>query len=287
MAEALTRKLRRPVTVAEIGLGPDGSTDLMVSPVAAASDLGRLIVHNRRDFLALAFSTSAVLFPLTFDRQAAATTLRSAGSGRRVGPDEVATVRQFTETFRAADERLGGGHGLAVVAVFLSDVVSPMLNGAFPNDQVRRGAFEAAAALATLVGWKCHDFGREGAAQRFYQLAYRFACESDPAGHAAWAMRALVHQAIDVRQPAGTVELAEAALVRAGPSRPAYRSASAHRGCPGPRGKRQRPGSRRFDPCRRGRRARRHRQPSRLRGSRGAGRRGRLLSHRSDPVGDG
>ncbi|MFD9687362.1 tetratricopeptide repeat protein [Kitasatospora sp. NPDC059088] len=204
------------MTVAEIGLGSDviGDTNAP-DPLAAASDLGRLIVHNRRDFLSLAFSAGAVLFPLNYDPQAAAAALRATATGHRVGIDEVATVRQFTEMFRTADERLGGGHGLVAIASFLNDVVTPMLNGTFPNDQVRRSAFGAGAELATLVGWKCHDLGREGAAQRFYQLAYQFACESDPAGHSAWAMRALTHQALDIGHPAGTIDVAEAALARA------------------------------------------------------------------------
>ncbi|MFE7531251.1 tetratricopeptide repeat protein [Kitasatospora sp. NPDC057542] len=216
VAEALSRKLGRPVTVAEIGLGEDTSANLiLLSPVVAATELGRLLVHNRRDFLALGFSAAAVLAPLTFDPQAAAATLYAAAPGRRVGATEVAAVRQFTDTFRSSDELLGGGHSLAVSAVFLSDVVAPMLGGAFPNGQVRHDAFEAAAALATLVGFKCHDAGREGAAQRHYQFAFRLACEADPAGQAAWTMRALAHQALDLGHPAGTVDLAEAALARA------------------------------------------------------------------------
>ncbi|BDH07162.1 tetratricopeptide repeat protein [Streptomyces seoulensis] len=217
VAEALSRKLRRPVTVTELGLGQGNSTELTVAPPEArAYDLGRLIVNNRRDFLKVAFSYTALTYPLSvITPQTAAATLRDAGTNRRVSTSEVATVRQFTETFRAADERLGGGHGLAVIAVFLSDVISPMLSGTFQNSDVRRSAFEAASAHATLVGWKCHDAGKPGPAQHFYNLAFQLACEADPAGLAAWTMRALAHQALDLGHPAGTVDLAEAALARA------------------------------------------------------------------------
>ncbi|MGW7446648.1 tetratricopeptide repeat protein [Kitasatospora sp. NPDC054795] len=218
LAEALTRAVKRKVTTAEIGLGfPAIGEAMPPDPLATAADLGRLVMFHRRDFLALAFSTATVGLPLTYDHQAVAATLRGAtGSlGRKVGAGEVSTVRQLTETFRTADEKLGGGHGLSTVSSFLADTVVPMLQATFPSEEVRRSAYGAASELATLVGWKCHDLGREGAAQRFYLLAYQLACECDPAGHGAWMMRALTHQALDLNQTGHCVELAEAALARA------------------------------------------------------------------------
>ncbi|NUS11743.1 MAG: tetratricopeptide repeat protein [Streptomyces sp.] len=216
LAEALTRIAKRKVTTAEIGLGFPAIGDAMTpDPLATAADLGRLVMFHRRDFLALSFATASVGLPLAYDHQAVAATLRTATSGRRAGAEEVSTVRQVTEMFRSADERLGGGHGLSTVSSYLADAVVPMLQAAFPSEKVRRSAYGAASELATLVGWKCHDLGREGAAQRFYLLAYQLACESDPAGHGAWMMRALTHQALDLKQTTRCVELAEAALSRA------------------------------------------------------------------------
>ncbi len=217
VAEALSRRLRRPVTVAEIGLGEDTSTDFMLLGLAAAAtETGRLLVHDRRDFLALGFSAAALLAPLPPAPRIAAA-LPAPGPGRRIGSGETMAVRQFTATFRASDELLGGGHGLSVAGTFLSDVVAPMLHGTYADDRARAAAFAAAADLATLIGFKCHDAGREGAAQHHYRLAVRLAREADPddrTGQAAWGMRALVHQALDLGQPAGTVDLAEAALAR-------------------------------------------------------------------------
>ncbi|MBP0451021.1 tetratricopeptide repeat protein [Kitasatospora sp. RG8] len=216
IAEALTRMTKRTVTLAEIGLGSDGIGEAITpDPLATAADLGRLVMHRRRDFLALAFSTAAVGLPLAYDHEAVAAILRSARSGGRIGSDEVATVRTLTETFRSADDRLGGGHGLSTVTAYLTDTVLPMLRAAYPSEDVRKNAFGAAAELATLVGWKLHDLGREGAAQRYYLLGFQLACESDPNGHAAWMMRAQTHQALDLGRPKHCVDLAEAALTRA------------------------------------------------------------------------
>jgi len=37
-------------------------------------------------------------------------------------------VRQVTRAFGAADEMLGGGHGLSAVAAYLADTVIPLLS---------------------------------------------------------------------------------------------------------------------------------------------------------------
>ena len=89
-----------------------------------------------------------------------------------------------------------------------------MLRGRFPSEALRRAAFGAVAELAYLAGWKHHDLGQEGAAQRYYQVGYQLACEADPHGHAAWMMRALAHQALSLKQPHHCVDLVEGALAR-------------------------------------------------------------------------
>ncbi|MFF3015477.1 tetratricopeptide repeat protein [Streptomyces sp. NPDC057939] len=215
IAEALTRRTKRRVTVAEIGLGCEGGAAMENDPLAVIADLGRSVMQRRRDFLSAAFTAASVGLPLAYDHEAVAATLRAAATGASVGPTEVTAVRQLTETFRSIDERMGGGHGLTTVTAYLTDTVAPMLNARYPSATVRSDAFGAAAQLACLVGWKHHDLGREGAAQRYYLLGYQLACEADPNGHAAWMMRALTHQALDLGHPGQCPELAEAALGRA------------------------------------------------------------------------
>ncbi|MFD9410108.1 tetratricopeptide repeat protein [Streptomyces sp. NPDC059989] len=216
IAEALSRKIKRKVTVAEVGLGCAGIGEaLSADPLATAADLGRSVMLRRREFLNAAFATAAVGLPLAYDHEAVAATFKAAGNGGTVGAEEVAVVRQLTEMFRSADEKLGGGHGLTTVTAYLTDTVTPMLRGRFPSEAVRRDAFGAAAQLACLVGWKHHDLGREGAAQQYYLLGYQLACECDPAGHGAWLMRAMTHQALDLGHPGSCAELAEEALRRA------------------------------------------------------------------------
>lgn len=213
LAEALSRRARRAITQTDIGLhAGDVETPAEPDPVLAVTDLGRADVE-RRHFLAIAaFTTAGVAMPLDYDHEATARMLRARTGTSLVGVEDVDVVRQITAAFSAADERLGGGHGLTTVTAYLADTAAPMLRGRFPSEALRRAAFGAVAELAYLAGWKHHDLGQEGAAQRYYQVGYKLACEADPHGHAAWMMRALAHQALSLKQPHHCVDLVEGAL---------------------------------------------------------------------------
>lgn len=215
IAEALSRRAGRTVTLTEIGLHTGEETaPASNDPVVAATELGRADVERRRFLAVAAFTTAGVAMPLGYDHEAAARTLRARRLGARVGWAEVEVIRQITNAFCIADEKLGGGHGLTTVTAYLADTAVPLLRASFPSDTVRANAFGAVAELVHLAGWKHHDLGHEGTAQRYYQVAYQLACEADPHGHAAWMMRALAHQALKLRQPRHCVDLIEGALQR-------------------------------------------------------------------------
>ncbi|MET8812182.1 tetratricopeptide repeat protein [Streptomyces sp. NPDC004549] len=216
LAEALSRRTGRTITQTEIGFRADDTAGEPAEPdpVLAVTDLGRADVERRRFLAVAAFTTAGVAMPLGYDHEATARMLR-VHTGRFVaGAGDVEVVRQITAAFSAADERLGGGHGLTTVTAYLADTAAPMLRGRFPSEALRRTAFGAVAELAYLAGWKHHDLGQEGAAQRYYQVGYQLACEADPHGHAAWMMRALAHQALSLKQPHHCVDLVEGALRR-------------------------------------------------------------------------
>lgn len=214
LAEALSRRLGRVVTPAEFGFagGGEAGPGHDADPVIAVAGLGRADVERSRPLAVAAFSVAGVAMPLGYDHEATSRLLRARTGRTLVGTQDVEVVRQITAAFSAADERLGGGHGLTTVAAYLADTAAPMLRGRFPTDALRRAAFGAVAELAYLAGWKHHDLGHEGAAQRYYEAGYRLACEADPHAHAAWMMRALAHQALSLKQPHHCVDLAEAAL---------------------------------------------------------------------------
>jgi hypothetical protein len=216
VAEALSRRLGRPVTTVEIDLpGCVYGLPCTEDPVADLAELGRADLERRSFVTAATFSTAGMAAVLSYDDHATARMLRARRPGAAAGPHEVELLRQFTAAFRAADERLGGGHGLSTVTAHLADTAVPLLRARFPSQAVRREAFGAVAELAYLAGWKHHDLGHEGAAQRYYAIGFQLACEADPFGHAAWMMRALAHQALDLGRPQQCLEMAEGALRRA------------------------------------------------------------------------
>ncbi|MFI5621344.1 tetratricopeptide repeat protein [Streptomyces sp. NPDC051567] len=215
LAEALSRRLGRVVTQTEIGLhSPDAESSPDIDPVTTVTDLGRADVERRRFLAIAAFTTAGVAMPLLHDHEATSRMLRARTARSLVGGDDIDVVRQITTAFSAADERLGGGHGLTTVTAYLADTAAPMLRGRFPSEALRQAAFGAVAELAYLAGWKHHDLGQEGAAQSYYHVGYQLACEADPHGHAAWMMRTLAHQALKLKQPHHCVDLVEGALAR-------------------------------------------------------------------------
>lgn len=153
--------------------------------------------------------------PLDYDHEPVSRLMRARSGTTRIAGAEIEVIREITTAFGAADERLGGGHGLTTVTSYLADTAAPVLRSTFATESLRRQAFGAVAELAYLAGFKHHDLGLEGAAQRFYQAGYQLACEADPHGHAAWMMRALAHQSLSLGQPQHCADLIEAALTRA------------------------------------------------------------------------
>jgi hypothetical protein len=216
LAEALSRKLRRTVTSADVGLSPPvepAGAAFGSDPVAALAHLGRADVDRRTFLSSVVFSLGALTVPLG-DGVPGRAALPSRGA-RRVGRAEVAAVREVTRVFTGADERLGGSCARSAVVEYLCTDVTAYCNGLFALDDDRRAMFGAAAELAYLAGWKAHDAGLAGLAQRYYLHAFELATESDPGPHAGYVLRILAHQAMDLGEREHCVDLACAALARA------------------------------------------------------------------------
>ncbi|MGH3939641.1 MAG: hypothetical protein ACRDTG_13625 [Pseudonocardiaceae bacterium] len=216
LAEALSRRAGRPVTLTQLGLAVGSEPELVgTQPIETATLLGRADIEHRGFLATAVYTASDVTMLLDYDHEPVSRLLRARTGQGRVGAEEVAVVRQITKAFAAADEVLGGGHGLSTVAAYLADTTAPMLYGRFANDKTRRAAFGAAAELSWLLGWKHHDLGQEGGAQRYYLLGFQLAVEADPHAHAAWMMRAVAHQALSLKQRRHCLDLVQGALERA------------------------------------------------------------------------
>lgn len=221
LCEALSRRLRRLITMDEIGLtGPilpaQDALDWHGDPLAALTDLGRLDLDmERRQVLTTAtFSVAALSVPSTpwWTAQTEAHARRASVTNRSVSRNDVDAVREMVAFLSRRDQRHGGGHGRTAVVEYLKTDVARCLNGTFPNDETRRGMFAAAAELTYLSGWMAFDNSEHPVAQRYFTLALRLASEAGDPPLAAHILRAMAHQALDLHHFRAAADLAIASM---------------------------------------------------------------------------
>lgn len=220
LAEALSRRLGRPVSPADLGLdayGPVGAgripapydPDPSALTALCRADLGTPMVRRSVLFSAALLPLSAAWLREADDRGRRAHAVTAQAGTVLVGEAEVSTVRQITRAFNIADETLGGGHGRDAVVQYLVTDVAAYLRGRYSSESIRAAMNGAAAELAYLAGWKAHDMQMEGIAQRYYSHALQLAHQTGDRAHAGWVLRILAHQALDLNQTSGAVGLAE------------------------------------------------------------------------------
>ncbi|MBF6205478.1 helix-turn-helix transcriptional regulator [Streptomyces gardneri] len=186
--------------------------EMTCDPVTLIGVLGRADV-DRRSFLRTSVYSAALSAALASQSDIAR--LAAVDDAARVGMPEVRAVQGITDAFLRLDEVKGGGIGRTAVAEFLSTDVASLLRSRFTDSKVRSAAFSAAAELAYLAGFKAHDAGADGIAQRYYLSALRLAEESGVPGQDGFYFRILGLHATDVRQPQHAAELAERGVAAA------------------------------------------------------------------------
>ncbi|MBV1854543.1 Tat pathway signal protein [Catellatospora tritici] len=221
LAELLSRRLGRIVTVEDIGLAPTmppsiAGVDWNLDTLASLADLGRISVDaGRRSLLgAAAYSVAALALPASswWTSMADRSTERSALGSITVGRGDVEAVREMVLLFSRLDQRRGGGHASSSVVQYLTSDVARYLQGAYADDRVRREMFSAASELAYLVGWMAFDSAEHSAAQHFFTASVKLAAEGDDPAMAAHTLRAMAHQAIDLGHARQGLALAAASM---------------------------------------------------------------------------
>lgn len=213
LAEALSRRLHRLVTPADLGYGdredaatPGADND----PVAGLSQLGRADVNRRGLLSGAVYSLAALALPVSVEAEHGGRAA-AAAAGRTIGWAEVESARAVLRAFDSADERLGGGHGRTALVEYLSTDIAAFLT-APASGEVRAAMFSVATELAYLCGWKAHDLMLEGLAQRYYLHAWRLSRHADDPALPAYVARILAHQAFDLGHAQPCVGLAERAV---------------------------------------------------------------------------
>ncbi|RSS31153.1 transcriptional regulator, partial [Streptomyces sp. WAC08241] len=220
IAEALSRKLGRTVTVDEVGMAHGrnlaAGVGLQFAPTVPGAieqvcELWRSDV-GRREFLSGSVVAASALVEPSRDWLITvpdAHVARTAGA--RVGVADVAAVRETTAALVDLDRRFGSGHVRPVVVHYLDSVVSGMLSGSY-REAVGRQLFAAAARLTELAGYMAVDTGEPGLAQRYYIQALRLAQAAGDRGYGGYVLAAsMSHLAAQLGNPREIAQLARAA----------------------------------------------------------------------------
>jgi hypothetical protein len=219
LCAALTRRLKRIVTLEELGFaGPgDAALDPLrwdTDPLTTLADLGRadLDAERRAILTGGVYSALSVALPAQTWWQAMAAAPSSPLRRQRTGRGDVDTVRELTAAFSRVDQRRGGGHGRRALVQYLHSDVAGLLQGTFADDDVHRDMFSAASEMSYLSGWMAFDNSEHATAQRYFFLALKLAARANDYPLSGHILRAMAHQAIDLGEFRYSLDLAEASV---------------------------------------------------------------------------
>jgi len=95
---------------------------------------------------------------------------------------------------------------------YLTSDVANYLRGSYADDRVRSEMFSAASELAYLSGWMAFDNAEHFIAQQYFTIAVALATEADDPPMSGHVLRAMAHQAVDLRHYQQGLELAAASM---------------------------------------------------------------------------
>ncbi|MFD4479884.1 Tat pathway signal protein [Streptomyces sp. NPDC058471] len=224
LRETLSRRLRRPLALADLGLEeePTGKTDSgsdwSVDPLTVLAELGSddLDMHRRKLLATTAYSAAGLALPAApwWAAAPAAAARRTAVSPRLVSRADIDDVRDLTNFYSARDQQRGGASGRSALAGHLRDEAVPLLGSRFRTERYRWDTYSAVAEMAYLVGWMAFDASEHRTAQRYLTLAARIAAEAGDGPLGGHILRALAHQAVDLGHPRRALDLADASMSR-------------------------------------------------------------------------
>ncbi|MGP4114355.1 tetratricopeptide repeat protein [Streptomyces sp. 4N509B] len=225
VAEAIARRLGRPISQAEAGFPPvSTASNARPSTVEGLLDLGRDDMDpSRRGVLGVSLFSVALTVPDWPDVVGRMEAVRT-GRGRRIGMGDVETVIAMTERISELDDQFGGRHARPMAASFLVNTVAPYLRADGP-DAVRRAMLSAASDLCYLAGYMAVDEGLNGLAQQYYLKALELAGAADDHLTYCTTLRGMSVQAVDLGHGADAMRLADAAAAaspKAGPRMRAF-----------------------------------------------------------------
>ncbi|MFD7032108.1 transcriptional regulator [Streptomyces sp. NPDC059917] len=232
LCEVLGSRLRRPLSLDDIGLGLPGSPGAggvegdagQGSPpgtplggfVDRATALWRADGQARPQLLAAGAvcGTPAVIPVWEWENPPEDADVSRSGP-TPVGPEHIEILRAARVHYELMYRRAGGVATRERVVRFLGSETAPLLRGSYP-DALGRGLYRATGSLVAVAGICAYDSDAHGLAQRYFHQALRLAKASGDRGLGAYVIALLVNQSLHLGEFRRAVAFAEAALRAAG-----------------------------------------------------------------------
>lgn len=220
ICEVLSARVRRQVTLGDVGLGaggPGAATPSSLSGfVDRASALWRSDQQQRPHVIGVAAvtGTSAVMPVWEWENPPEDADVSREGAAR-VRTADIEMLRAARAHYELMYRRTGGIATRARVVGFLNAEAAPLLRGSYP-DALGRQLHRATGALVAVAGICAYDSDAQGLAQRYFHQALRLAKASGDRGLGAYVVALLVNQSLCMSEHRQAVAFAEAALRSAG-----------------------------------------------------------------------
>ncbi|WP_059012340.1 hypothetical protein [Streptomyces specialis] len=218
LAEALSEKLRRRITPADLGFPAVPSPAPSAGAAYASSvpealgvldGLTKVDPEDAGDDLLPEGEVDTAVLSWLISRPDGLTSEQS--TGRRVGMRDVTAVRTAAEMFMYLDFRFGGGHGHRALRHYFREEVLPLLKADYSR-RVGTALFGAAAEISQLLGWTAYDTGNHSLADRYLTGTLRLTQVIDDRMMGARVLANMSHQANYLSQGRRAVRLARASV---------------------------------------------------------------------------
>ncbi|MGY0234157.1 hypothetical protein [Longispora urticae] len=223
VAEALSRRLRRPVTPGDIGLIAQDAPTAGVDPVSALAELALADcdptqrVQLRRGIYQLHDTLAMPRTALTPHRHLPTHT-------RRIGAGETEAARAMIAALAHVYLAHGGGRARAALIAYVAQDITRLLTTISPNS-AGRSFTSAAAGLVYLAGFMALDARSHRLAQRYFTLALALAEDAHDIATQALALRAVGLQAHILGHHHAALHAIQAAEDTARPTAPPHMKA--------------------------------------------------------------
>jgi hypothetical protein len=219
ICDLLAERLGRPVTIADIGLGPADATQ-PAAPLAGfierSTALWRGDRQHRQDVEQTPLITGLPAIGPVWEWENPPDDLDVSRPGSvRVGHADIEVLRSARLHYEAMYRQAGGGATRDRIVRFLADQTAPLVRGAY-TDATGRDLHRAVGGLVAVAGICSYDSDRQGLAQRYFHQALRLAKASGDRAFGGYVIALLVNQCLFLKDYRQAVAFAEAGIRAAG-----------------------------------------------------------------------